>query len=433
MLVLHLSHSPFVAGFVAFVSISPSVIVYIPAGALVDRWNPSWVMLVSECGRGIAIVSIVVAVAFFHPNVYLLIPAMLAEEILEIFSTLAERRYISGVTGRGRATYAQACVEARAHAVVLMGRPVGPFLFAIKPIAPFIADAVSFIISVASLFWIKCKHVTFSSPAGLSGRRLRSDIVDAVSWLHGDGYARKTVVLMASTTLIAQALIMVFLSEAYAHGISSFAIGAVLAASGAGGALGSIAARQLLDWTRNHRSHWLRIQMCSWSFALAFLALSGGQSIPWIAGAMIVLGFTGAVGNVEFGAYLTREVDERMLARVTSIGQLMAIGACALGPVIGGSVIQQYGVQKAILLLLLMAVALMATSLSVPDPASCGCPQSLRPAEWPVLAELPSRDPGVRCEGAVPVAAQRVDRHRSLPAGGRRGLAHHGEGTGQRH
>src|ERR1700745_1820090 len=99
MLVLHLNKSPFNSGLVAFAAIAPSMLVYIPAGVLVDRWNPRRVMLVSELLRGLALASVVVSLLIFgrHINIWLLIIAMVCEEILEIFSTLADRRYLSGL------------------------------------------------------------------------------------------------------------------------------------------------------------------------------------------------------------------------------------------------------------------------------------------------------------------------------------------------
>jgi len=156
------------------------------------------------------------------------------------------------------------------------------------------------------------------------------------------------------------------------------AIGVILAASGVGGVAGSMVAGWL---PREARKRWLQIQMCAWSAALAFLAISGGQSVLWIAGAMIVLGFTGAIGNVKFGTYLVQNVSDNMIAKVTSIGQVMAIGACALGPALGGAAMQRYGIQGAVFLLFLVALSLVFTSFWTEI-----CGYFLRPAEWLSLA-----------------------------------------------
>ncbi len=173
------------------------------------------------------------------------------------------------------------------------------------------------------------------------------------------------VAMMASTTLIAQAMIMVFLAAAHMHQLSKTAIGVGLAASGAGGIFGSIAAKWV---SRLVKGSWLPIQLCAWCVALGLVAMSGGSSVPWIAFAMVVLGLTGAVGNVHFGTYLVEHVADGRIARVTSIGAVLAIGASALGPVLGGWAIEQDGIHGAVLLLFVVEVPLAVISLFTPRP-----------------------------------------------------------------
>jgi predicted MFS family arabinose efflux permease len=367
MLVLHLNHSPLTTGLVAFAAIAPSMLIYIPAGVLVDRWNPRRVMLVSEVLRGIAIASVVILLKMYgrQTSVVFLIAAMVAEEVFEIFSTLADRRYLSRLMERDRIESSQAYIEVRAHAAVLAGRPVGPFLFSLKPLAPFLADAVSFAASVASLVFLRgygepSRELAWHGEK-VSARQLMADFREGFRWLRKDRRAASTVTLMSITSLIAQALIMMFLAEAHAKEFSTMAIGIVLAASGVGGALGSIFTRFI---PKAVRKYWMVIQMAAWCVALAFLAMAGGLSVWLSAVAMSILGFTGAIGNIVFATYLVTNAAENMLARVTSIGQVLAIGACALGPVLGGAAIQSYGPQGAIVVLLVIVTVMAITSLT---------------------------------------------------------------------
>lgn len=366
MLVLHLKHSPFITGLVAFAVIAPSMLIYIPAGVLVDRWNPRRVMLISEVLRGLTIASVVIALTMFrqYVNIWSLICAMVIEEILEIFSVLADRRYLSRVMERDKIESRQASIEVRTHAVVLAGRPIGPFLFVMEPFLPFLADAVSFVASVSSLLLLR----RIDEPQGEVRRLLPRKVIPGIrrgwGWLKRDRRACLSVFLMAMTSLVAQALILMFLVLAHSRQLSTIAIGVVLAASGIGGAAGAFCARIVLA---ARRGLWLPIQMIAWSVALAFLALAGGQSAYWCAVAMLILGFTGAIGNVEFGTYLVRNVGDGMIATVTGIGQMLAIGACALGPVLGGAAIQFFQIQGAIRILFAIVVVLAATSLLMPE------------------------------------------------------------------
>jgi len=369
MLVLYLNNSPFVTGLVAFAVIAPSMLVYVPAGAFVDRWNPRRVMLISELLRGLVIASVVVSLTIFgkHTSILFLVSAMVAEEILETFFMLADRRYLSRLMERDNLTSRQAYVEVRAHAVILAGRPLGPFLFEIQPFWPFLADALSFLFSIGSLLVLRKSDEPKTKPrrtqAGRPPRQLVKEIAQGFDWLRDDRQALLTVILLAATSLVAQALILVFLSEAHAKAFSTLTIGIVLAASGAGGAVGAISARFLSD---EIRKFWMPIQLVAWSVALALLMMSGGLSAFWSAAAMLILGLTGAIGNIRFGTYLVSHVADDMIAKVTGIGQMLAIAATALGPVVGGFAVQHFGTQGAVGVLLIIVVLLAFLSLLTP-------------------------------------------------------------------
>jgi MFS family permease len=366
MLVLHLYNSPFFTGLVAFAAIAPSMLAYLPAGVLVDRWNPRRVMLVSELLRGLTIASVVFSLVAFgrRTSIWFLIVMMVAEEILETFSVLADRRYLSGLVERGNRTSRQSYIEVRAHAVVLAGRPIGPFLFAIKPILPFLADAVSFMFSVGSLLVVRRSDESPPTSRRLPPGQMARDIGQGFSWLRNDRRAWVTMILMAITSMVAQALVLMLLAQAHARDLSTAEIGVVLATSGAGGVVGSISFKFLPD---EFKRFWLPIQMVAWSVALASLWLAGGLPAASSALAMFTLGFTGAIGNIEFGTYLVANVADDMIARVTAIGQMLAIGASAVGPVLGGYAIQRWGVKGAVEVLFVIVLFPAFLSLSMPE------------------------------------------------------------------
>ena len=53
LLVLALTGSAADAGWASFATLAPSVLAYLPAGALIDRWDPRKALLRSEMGRGL--------------------------------------------------------------------------------------------------------------------------------------------------------------------------------------------------------------------------------------------------------------------------------------------------------------------------------------------------------------------------------------------
>jgi MFS family permease len=385
LLALYLTNSAVTAGFVAFAATAPSVLVYIPAGALVEHWEPRRTLLACESGRGVAITVIVVTLAAGELSVSLLVAAVIVEEILEVFSTLAEQRCVRSLVPPDQASSAQASIEARAHAVVLAGRPIGAFLFSLTPILPFLADALTFMVSVSTISRLKSKRVDSaqeaSAPFTQQLARLRSDINDGLKWLLHDRYARVAMTLAAGTTLVGQALIMVFIAEAHMSGLSPGTMGLVLAASGGGGVLGSMVASRV---PTPPKASLILFQMLAWAGAFAILIESNRPSFLRLALVMATLSLTGALGNIEIGTYLIQNVDENMLARATSIGRLMTFSAYAVGPALGGVLIQWHGVQNAVLSLFWITLALTLLTLCSPS-------MRYREAFTPATTENPSR------------------------------------------
>src|SRR6185437_15078202 len=113
LLVLRLTGSPFAAGCVAFAATAPGILVHIPAGALIDRWNPRRAMIFSEFGRGVAIATVAATIALGRAMVPLLIAVAIIEGVLEVFSGLAERRYVGSLVERSQVSSALVRIEAR--------------------------------------------------------------------------------------------------------------------------------------------------------------------------------------------------------------------------------------------------------------------------------------------------------------------------------
>lgn len=395
MLVLGIKNSPLMAGLVAFAALVPGVLLYMPAGVIVDRRDPRRVMLVSEISRGAVATLVVIALVIYrqHISIVFLLVAMLAEEVLEIFSTLADRRYLNRLMEQdsfSEISSRHASAEARTHAAALAGRPIVPLLFEFGPFLPFLADAISFVASVGSLLWIrpaeepqKAEWPTF--------KQLTSGIGDGIGEVKNDRRIWLTSLLMAMTSLVSQALILIFLVEAHSNKFSALRIGIVLGASGVGGAVGSFWSATLLP---SIRKYWLPMQMGVWLIVFLVLATTRNNVVSVSAGAMFFMSVTGAIGNVESRSYLTENIADDMIGKVSGISCTMAIGACALGPAVGGYTVQYYHTKVALHVLLVIVAVMALVSLFVFKKSDPGNPASMPlPDAYLPVGQQESPDP----------------------------------------
>ncbi|HEU5391768.1 MAG TPA: MFS transporter [Streptosporangiaceae bacterium] len=418
MLVLHATGSPATAGWVAFIITVPSLLIYMPVGALVDRWNPERALRVSETSRGIAIGTVAAMLVSGHCYVILLIVAGIVEEAFEVVWTFAEQRYVRDLVARTQVPTALAGIEGRTHVANLAGRPLGAFLFEINPFCPFLFNTVSFFLSAGALVRIRnmdgigiCLARPPATPAGRERAERNDDIWTAgkppwrrfqylkdiyrdiravLRWLRGDSRARLIILLSAGATLISQALIMIFLVDSHKRGLSAAMTGMLLAASGVGGILGSIGAK----WSKKAKKPLIQIQLQIWVVTFFVLIFFERKSLLWMAAAMAVMGFAGALGNIQFSTYLN-DAAGNMLARVISISSLMSFAACAAGSAVGGMLVQLLKTEVSIIVLFFVTGALAFVSIRVPAmPPPQGRDQSAQHAQagrWPTQAADPQQ------------------------------------------
>jgi MFS family permease len=348
-------------------------------------------MLASALGRWAAVASIVCTIALGQPSLLILMVAAATAQILDVFFVLAERQFLRSLVGREQATPALVRSEARTHLVVLLGRPVGALLLGLNSILPFAVDAVSCLVSMAALARIgsnpgragvaadrepgalrKRAHSGLAilpsmavlgmlrnrNSARIAIKHMTGEFRDGLKWLRSNLFAAVGLELTTGTTLVSQALIMIFFAEAYSQDHSTTKIGIVLAASGAGGVVGSAAAAWLFP---RFGYPLLQHQMVMWCLIFFVLDRYGSQPYWLIACAMALLGFSGAVGNIAIDTFMILHAG-KMLARVLSIDRLTSFCALALGPALGGA-LYAFGAQFALNVLFGITIALMAGSL----------------------------------------------------------------------
>jgi MFS family permease len=385
MLVLTITGSPVIAGWACFAAAVPAVLFYLPAGAVADRCDPRRMMLICESLRGLATTGVVAVMLFGHVSMAQLITAAVAGQILEIFSTLAERRLTQSLVNSGNQASALSRCEARTHIAIMVGRPLGAVLFATARVLPFIADALSFGACVGTLLYIPPDRKESLSRQRVTRHMLR-EINEGLGWIHDHPFARIALPLTAGTTLIGQALIMIFLGQAHADHLAYAVVGMILACSGVGGALGAAVASRLF---RRFGYQLFGFQLSAWIAIFAILAFWAWRSFPVAAVAMTVMGFTGALGNVALDMYVFSNARATILARVMSSGDLISFGALALGPLLGGILLMECGAQCAIVLLLIGTALLKLAARHAPPPRTH--PDSPNPPGRPLWRRSRSR------------------------------------------
>jgi MFS family permease len=316
---------------------------YLPAGALVDRWDRKRTMIVADAGRTLALGSLAIALAMDAFTLAQVVIVAFVEGTLFVFFSLSESAALPQVVPQEQLPTAVAQNQARIQGADLVGQPLGGALFGISKQLPFAADAISYGVSFVSLLFIRTK---FQEERPRSVTKLRAEILEGVRWLWGQPFLRAGVLLVAGSNFAFSAMILALIVRAKDLGASSATVGLMLAFLGGGAIVGSLIA----PWVQR-RVHAKVIMIGSfWVWALGAF-VSAFVTSPYTLGAIwAVGGIFGPIFNVAFSTYRYALVPDRLLARVGSAALVVAWGAIPLGQLTAGLVLERIGAVDTILL-----------------------------------------------------------------------------------
>jgi MFS family permease len=243
LLVLAVTHSPAKAGVVGFAQTLPFLLLYLPAGAFIDRWDRKRTMLACDAGRAVALGSIAITVALGWLSMAQVIVVALIEGSLFVLFDLAEGAALPQLVGEDQVPAAVAQNQAKSQGADVVGQPLGGLLFSIAWLLPFLVDAVSYLVSFAALLFIRRP---FQQPRTRPATRLRAEIAEGLRWVWHQPFLRAAVGMIGGVNLVFNALYLVLIVRAKELGAGPALIGAMFAFVGVGGLLGSFVA----PWVR---------------------------------------------------------------------------------------------------------------------------------------------------------------------------------------
>ncbi|HLJ32337.1 MAG TPA: MFS transporter, partial [Ktedonobacteraceae bacterium] len=240
LLILALTNSPAEAGLMTSLRALPYAFLCLPAGALVDRWNRKKVMVLADSGRAIALGSIPVALAFGQLTFLQLALVSLVEGTLFVFYSLAETAAIPHVVTREQLSDAMSQNEVTYSLSTVVGPALGPILYGIGSTLPFLADAVSYVASVVSLFFIRTQFQEERTINVEAPQNMWKEIGEGIAWLWHHPVIRFLAILTFGITTPCMGYVLVLLVLAQHMHASNAVIGLIFASGGIGSVVGAL-------------------------------------------------------------------------------------------------------------------------------------------------------------------------------------------------
>jgi predicted MFS family arabinose efflux permease len=367
LLVLSLTGSPAAAGALGFARTVPWFMFALPAGALVDRVNRKAVMLVSDAAACIAMFSVGAALAAGRLSLAHLFAAVLVEGTAFIFLHVAYTSSLKQLVPVEQLPDAVAYTSARESAATLAGPPIGGLLYGFARALPFFANAVSYLVSFATLLLVR---KPFQETRAERSGSLAGEIREGLRWLWHQPFLRTSLLLVGGANFFSNAVVFTLIIVARERGASAGLIGAMLATIAAGGLLGALAAPRLRHLIGGRTI----VVGFNWVGVAVIVPLVIASHPLALGGIAAVIAFFGPTWNAVVDGYRISIVPDHLQGRVSSVDNLMAFSAIPLAPLVAGLLLEATSGDVTLIALgaVMLALAVVGTvsrSLRVPLPA----------------------------------------------------------------
>jgi MFS family permease len=359
LLILAMTGSPAKAGLAGALYFVPYIILSLPAGALVERWNRKQVMIVCDICRAVALGSIPTAFALGHLTLIQLYVVAAVEGSLYVFFNIAEVACLPRVVAREQLPAATSQNQAGFISATLAGPPLGGFIYqTLGRTVPFLIDAISYVASVVSLFFIRTE---FQEGRTAERRELRTEILEGLAWLWRHPLIRYMAFLTGGLNFASSGTLLILIVLAKHQGASPTVIGVMLAIGSVGGIAGS-----LLGAPIQRRFSFAQVIIVTvWIQALFFplFAVAPNPAVLGLIDAAIFV--NGPIYNVVQMGYRLALIPDELQGRVNSVFRLLAFGFQPLGLLLSGFLLQDVGAVSTVLLFsAVMIVLALVTTLN---------------------------------------------------------------------
>jgi MFS family permease len=340
LLVLAVTHSPVEAGVVGFARVLPWALFGFLAGAAVDRFHRKRMMIVSDIVRVGAVTSIVVAISLHRISFAQIAIVAFIEGTMYVFFNIAEIGALRSVVPRRLLPAAAAAEQVRYSTMIIVAPPLGGSLFGVWRALPFLADAVSYAFSLASLLAIR---TPFQEEREYEQVSLRTQLAEGFRWLWGHRFLRTCALLFTWVNLVYEGIFLVLIVVGRRQGLSGAQIGALIAALGLSSLAGSLASprfqRRLSMRTFVVGSLWLQLGIAA--FVLK-------PSIYVLVVAVLPAAFFGPSVNAVIIGYRVAVVPDRLTGRVNSVARTIALCGMPLGPLAAGLLLGSFSARTTV-------------------------------------------------------------------------------------
>jgi MFS family permease len=336
LLVLDFSRNPIVSALSAASVTVGYLLVGLPAGVLVDRFDPWRTLMLMDGARTILFGLLYGLAAAARLSVGVILTIAFLAGICHVFFETALVVVVRDLFDGSGLIRANSAMEAATQVSLVLGPAAVGGLVAVGSLElALLVNALTFLVSLVSLIAVWRQRPTARPSA--TALRLRAMVKEFRAGLR---YLRSVRVLIVMTvvqmvvnlSLAVEKLIFFFARDTL--GLSVTLTSAVVAAGGVGGIAGALTSSWLVARVGEMRLVAVAIALAGGSI----LAMSTATSFVTLAAANLAYGWALIVASVVNRTFRQRVVPRALLGRVTSTVRMLFLAVDPIGVIVAGSV-----------------------------------------------------------------------------------------------
>ncbi|WP_411077998.1 MFS transporter [Streptomyces sp. cmx-10-25] len=341
ILVLSLTNSPSRAGLLAALERLPYLLLAIPAGVLVDRWNRRTVMLVCGLMRGVCIGMFGIYLMMGGEDLSVLTAILLISGAFYVFHSVADNAILPQLVPRRALVRASGWMEGTTSVVDLAGPALAGVVIALSTVTVGVGyaygiDALSYGVAAVAVSLIR---TPMASTTPEKSESLARSARIGMSFLWRNPVLRSLALTNLANCVLLAPLGILFITFARSFGMNPAETGRLLALGIAGGVLGSIATAPLER--RLGPAGVLFLSGMAWALGNLLFAFSPGMAV--VVGACGIISFVMPLYFSTLYAYRNSIIPDNLRGRVNSMYRLIAQLAGPIGLSAGGALIGLFG------------------------------------------------------------------------------------------
>jgi MFS family permease len=343
LLAVTISRDPRLVAVVTAAGYLPWMVLSLPAGALVDRYDRAALMWRAQAVQATVVAAVAVLVVFRIANIAVLgLAGLLLGSAEVVFSNAAQAVLPALVPPELLARANGSQQVSLTVGETFLGPPAGSLLFAAAAALPFGLDAVSFAGSAALLARLPRTSDAASREAGQPRAAIHTQIAEGLRWLYRHRLLRVVAVLLGIFNFANQMgqAVLVLLATQTLH-VGTRGYGLLLAVTAVGSVIGGLVSPAV-----TRRLGMLSSLIIAGAVDAAVFAGLGLAPDPAVAALMLAgQGFAVTMWNVVTVSLRQQVVPAHLLGRVNSVYRMLGWGLMPVGALAGGFIAHAAGLR----------------------------------------------------------------------------------------